>query len=216
MNEKEFLELKAGDKIKIVELKKLKKCRLRDSEGKMDCYAGEWLTVREWFHDYKIGSGVFVEENGFVWGNEMIETAEKKDSEPEFEYMSEEEFKSLKSGDIVTIREWADMEAQFGLDEDGDIPDVNFVRKMQYLCGKKTFITKYDEAVVVCIYKHKWFLTKEMLLPGHKSVIGCENMADERKELYEFRALGLTPRQIRAILKEAELMQGYIEFLKSL
>lgn len=215
MNEKEFLELKACDKIKIVELEKLKKCHSVNNEGDMDKYAGTWLTVEAWCMPYE---SVLVEENRFFWTNEMIETAEKKDSDPESEYMSEEEFKSLKSGDIVTVREWADMEAQFGLDEEGeiDIPDVNFVRKMQYLCGKKTFITKYDEAVIVCIYKHKWFLTKEMLLPGHKSVIGCENMADERKELYEFRALGLTPRQIRAILKEAELMRGYIEFLKSL
>ena len=38
----------------------------------------------------------------------------------------------------------------------------------------------------------------------------------EKRELDEFRDLGLSPRQIRAIIKEAEKMKEYIEFLEAL
>lgn len=38
----------------------------------------------------------------------------------------------------------------------------------------------------------------------------------ERNELKEFRKLGLTPRQIRSIIKEAAEMREYIEFLEEL
>ena len=39
---------------------------------------------------------------------------------------------------------------------------------------------------------------------------------NEVEELQEFRSLGLSPRQIRAILREAEEMREYIEFLEEL
>lgn len=38
----------------------------------------------------------------------------------------------------------------------------------------------------------------------------------EKEELEEFRKLGLTPRQIRAIIEEAAKMREYIEFLEAL
>ena len=42
-------------------------------------------------------------------------------------------------------------------------------------------------------------------------------MTDREKcELEEYRGLGLTPRQIRAIIKEAAEMREYIDFLKTL
>lgn len=36
------------------------------------------------------------------------------------------------------------------------------------------------------------------------------------QELDEFRKLGLTPKQIRSIMEEAEEMKEYIEFLENL
>ena len=48
-------------------------------------------------------------------------------------------------GDIVRIRDWGDMVAEFGLDSSGDIPcRFNFVRTMKYLCGREFQISKID------------------------------------------------------------------------
>lgn len=50
-----------------------------------------------------------------------------------------------KLGDKVKIRQWSDMEKEFGLDEDGDIDCRCFFRiKMKKYCGR---IGK-----VVCVY----------------------------------------------------------------
>lgn len=38
----------------------------------------------------------------------------------------------------------------------------------------------------------------------------------EKRELEEYRGTGLSPRQIRAIKREAAKMREYIEFLESL
>lgn len=38
----------------------------------------------------------------------------------------------------------------------------------------------------------------------------------EKRELDEFRALGISPQQIRAIIKDAAKMREYIEFLETL
>lgn len=44
----------------------------------------------------------------------------------------------------------------------------------------------------------------------------CKMSLLERQELEEYRATGLTPRQIKSIKREAAKMREYIEFLETL
>ena len=57
----------------------------------------------------------------------------------------------FKVGELVRIRQWDDMEKEFGLDADGDINcRVQFVQSMKYLCGKYAEITKnHDDGRVI-------------------------------------------------------------------
>jgi hypothetical protein len=51
----------------------------------------------------------------------------------------------LKKGMKVRIRQWEDMEKEFGLDEDGDINCAAcFTRNMKPLCGKTIEINELD------------------------------------------------------------------------
>ena len=44
-----------------------------------------------------------------------------------------------KVGDVVRIRSWEDMEAEFGVDEDGNIPcKYNFTDFMRNMCGDES------------------------------------------------------------------------------
>lgn len=48
----------------------------------------------------------------------------------------------FKVGDRVRIRQWADMEKEFGLDKDGDImPPCIFTKVMKHLCGRVATVT---------------------------------------------------------------------------
>lgn len=47
-----------------------------------------------------------------------------------------------KVGDVVRIRSWEDMEAEFGVDEDGNIPcKYSFTDFMRNMCGDEFMIT---------------------------------------------------------------------------
>jgi len=53
-------------------------------------------------------------------------------------------------GTKVTIRSWEDMEAQYGLDKDGDIRDTEcdglaFVRRMRKFCGTTQEVAAYND-----------------------------------------------------------------------
>lgn len=51
-----------------------------------------------------------------------------------------------KVGDVVRIRSWEDMEAEFGVDEDGNIPcKYNFTEFMRNMCGNEFMITGIEE-----------------------------------------------------------------------
>lgn len=61
---------------------------------------------------------------------------------------------NFKVGDIVLVREWEDMENEFGVDSSGDIPTdrysdgdvyyMNFVPDMRQFCGRECRIEQID------------------------------------------------------------------------
>ena len=55
----------------------------------------------------------------------------------------------FKIGDRVRIRQWEDMEKEFGTDSDGDISVcVSFVKGMRHLCEREAIITEiYGQGV---------------------------------------------------------------------
>ena len=55
----------------------------------------------------------------------------------------------FKVGDRVRIRQWEDLEKEFGTDSDGDIRvRANFVKGMRHLCGRTAIITEiYGQGV---------------------------------------------------------------------
>lgn len=71
------------------------------------------------------------------------ETEAKLIAEPSEPVKEEPKF---KVGELVRIRQWDDMEKEFGLDADGDIKTcVSFVTSMKHLCGKYAEIVSLDE-----------------------------------------------------------------------
>ena len=49
-------------------------------------------------------------------------------------------------GDSVRIRSWEDMESEFGIDEDGNIPcKFSFTEYMKDMCGDEFIITKIHD-----------------------------------------------------------------------
>ena len=71
------------------------------------------------------------------------ETEAKLLAEPSEPVKEEPKF---KVGELVRIRQWDDMEKEFGLDADGDIKTyVVFVSSMKPLCGKYAEITKISD-----------------------------------------------------------------------
>ena len=54
--------------------------------------------------------------------------------------------KKFNVGDLVKIRQWDDMEKEFGLDTDDDIDcSEYFVKNMKPLCGKYVEIVRLDK-----------------------------------------------------------------------
>lgn len=71
------------------------------------------------------------------------ETEAKLLAEPSEPVKEETKF---KVGELVRIRQWDDMEKEFGLDADGDIKTcVGFVSSMKPLCGKYAKIVSLDK-----------------------------------------------------------------------
>lgn len=79
----------------------------------------------------------------------------------------------IRVGDVLRIRRWEDMEAEFGLTEDGEIPCVDtFTPYMRDLCGM-TFtvrsVNTYDNLNNDYEAKEpgfgKWIISADMLEP---------------------------------------------------
>lgn len=80
--------------------------------------------------------------------------------------------KDIHVGDVLRIRQWDDMEAEFGtfLGERILTPNYNFLSKMAYLCGKLFTVSGvYND---VCYQSEEnvegsWKITAEMLEPAN-------------------------------------------------
>lgn len=96
-------------------------------------------------------------------------------------------------GDILRVREWQDMESEFGLDGRGGIKcPLAFVPEMKYLCGKVFTIANIDIDSVQSAERYecspywensagcKWHISPEMLEPI--SEYDIDDMVDESYE----------------------------------
>lgn len=80
----------------------------------------------------------FYEIGGFYYTKEMLEKVEEMENGMRF-----------KVGDKVRVREWEDMERQFGVDSDGDIVcEKIFISTMRGHCGKTFEIIKCNERLL--------------------------------------------------------------------
>lgn len=75
---KPFLSRKlynVGDKVKIVNIEKLKQSLYRNNDGFMDQYAGTFMTIRGFSHGcYLMREDYFYQDGvGFFWPEELIE-----------------------------------------------------------------------------------------------------------------------------------------------
>lgn len=99
----------------------------------------------------------FYEIGGFSYTKEMLEKVEEKENGMRF-----------KVGDKVRVREWEDMERQFGLNGFGNIDcKKKFVTSMMEHCGKTFEISRVMEGY----YKLKgdrggWSFSDDMLVPA--------------------------------------------------
>ena len=75
--------------------------------------------------------------------------------------------KEIKEGQIVKIRSWKSMEAQYGLNENGNIdcPTDTFVRSMKSLCKSKVklFTDYYGSIYCTDTKGEDWFISKYMV-----------------------------------------------------
>lgn len=87
----------------------------------------------------------------------------------------------FKVGDRVRIRDWDDMEREYGTDSDGDInlPDVVFTRCMRHLCGRCATIRSIDSQDNIIALENwsddsgntGWFFSKSMLEPAEENTL---------------------------------------------
>lgn len=67
-------------------------------------------------------------------------------------------------GDIVRIREWDDMVAEFGLNDAGNIPcKFTFIQDMKKLCGRTFKLTKIDSYGVCYGLDTSFSISKDMI-----------------------------------------------------
>lgn len=77
----------------------------------------------------------------------------------------------FKVGDRVRIRQWDDMEKEFGLDSGGFIKcNGSFLRSMRGLCGKEFFISELTDSIIypktalkVSGLETDWTITTDMI-----------------------------------------------------
>ena len=82
-------------------------------------------------------------------------------------------------GDSVRIRSWEDMESQFGIDEDGNIPcKFSFTEYMKDMCGDEFTITKIHDGKYSGHEKGNVMLSVDMLEPIQEEEIDGTEIDD--------------------------------------
>ena len=106
----------------------------------------------------------------------------------------------FKVGDRVRIRDWDDMEREYGTDSDGDIkvPDMSFLQCMRHLCGRYATIRSIDRQDNIIGLENwsddsgdtLWCFTTEMVEPAEENTLKQGEKKDMNKllELYCERA----------------------------
>lgn len=62
--------------------------------------------------------------------------------------------REFQVGDVCFIREWEDMEAEFGVSERGNIKtDVAFMDSMKYLCGSLFTVSRVEKHIGYTQYR---------------------------------------------------------------
>ena len=144
-------------KLKIREWEDMKKEFGLDKYGDIKCYNGFTKDMREYcgevfeVHEVFPRRGLFV-YNGWVFSDDMYEIVE--------------DLRGIKMGIKmkVRIREWAEMEKEFGLDKYGGIKcyDV-FVRAMRKYCGKVIEVDKDKVSSIKGVFAYNnWIFTDDM------------------------------------------------------
>lgn len=82
--------------------------------------------------DFKIGAKIALAR---LWGEEVPKSL-----------LNDDEKHTFKTGDRVVVRDWDDMQKEYGVDSAGDIMRSNggFVRLMKHLCGRTATVTAYN------------------------------------------------------------------------
>ena len=102
----------------------------------------------------------------------------------------------FKVGDRVRIRDWDDMEREYGTNSDGDIkiPDMSFLPCMRHLCGRYATIRSIDRQDNIIGLENwsddsgdtLWCFTTEMVEPAEENTLKQGEKKDMNKllELY--------------------------------
>lgn len=72
----------------------------------------------------------------------------------------------LSVGDVVVIRSWEDMEAEFGLTRSGNIPcEFTFTKDMRYLCGRELVVRRIYGSTITFVdnREESWSISADML-----------------------------------------------------
>lgn len=108
----------------------------------------------------------------------------------------------FKVGDRVRVREWDEMEAEFGLDREGDIKcggGIYFNRLMKGYCGKVLTVQKVDSETHTYKLEESdvWPFCDDMLLPAAKFKVGDKVIGNSKANVrYRFTREGWIGRVV--------------------
>ena len=137
-------------------------------------YCGSEFTITE-IKSFSLGTAkrVFgLEGCSYVISTDMIE--------PVLNVFDRETWE-IHTGDVVRVREWDDMEAQYGIHM-GSIPcNLAFTDAMKEICGREFVVKSIDEDEEVYGHGFGFAISKDMLVPAwyhEDSFVDSSEMSD--------------------------------------
>lgn len=117
---------------------------------------------------------------------------------------------NYKVGDKVRIREWDEMEKEFGLDSDGDIIcEGYFMRAMKKFCGKIFTVEKVYKTYYVLKGVENFCFSDDMLEPiGDNKIVITTDGKTTLARLYDGKKVVKTAKAICAPEDEFNFMAG--------